>query len=148
MLAEALVALASTGGNALVTAMVTDGWEGMRTRIARLFGRGEKKETEATLERLDQSRAMLAGLAGAKLARVRAEQEIVWRTRVGDLLERDPAVADELGVLVAQIHAQSIGSAGRVEQHVTGIDHAQQAVQGYGVQNVTFGGQGGHSAGS
>ncbi len=55
---------------------------------------------------------------------------------------------NELGVLVAEIRAQSIGSAGRVEQHVTGIDHAQQAVQGYGVQNVTFGGQGGHLAGN
>ena len=30
MLTEALTVLASTGGTALVTAVVTDGWEGVR----------------------------------------------------------------------------------------------------------------------
>jgi hypothetical protein len=143
MLTETLTALASTGGSALVTAMVTDGWEGVRSRFARLFGRGDVKETEASTARLEESRVALAGLSGPALEQARGEQEIVWRTRLGDLLEQDPSAEQELRTLVAEVQAEMITSAGRVEQHATAFDHAQQAVQGHGVQNVTFGGQGG-----
>jgi hypothetical protein len=143
MLTEALTALASTGGTALVTAMVTDSWEGLRARFARLFGRGDSGQAEVAAGRLEQSRAELASLAGADLERARAQQEIVWRTRLGDLLEQDPLAEQELRVLVAEVQAQVGGSAGRVEQHAAAFDRAQQAVQGHGVQNVTFGGQGG-----
>jgi len=142
MLTEALTALASTGGTALVTAMVTDGWEEGRARFARLFGRGDAKQAEAAAGRLEQSRGVLAGLSGADLDRARAEQEIIWRTRLGDLLEQDPAAESELRALVAEVQAQVIGSAGQVEQHAAAFDQAQQAIQGHGVQNVTFGGQG------
>ena len=93
---EALAALASTGGTALVTAMVTDGWEDVKGGFARLFGRGKAKQAEATVARLEQSQAALAGLSGADLERARAEQEVVWRTRLGDLLEQDPA-AEQAG---------------------------------------------------
>jgi hypothetical protein len=143
MLAEALTALASTGGTALVTAMVTDGWEDIRTRFARLLGRGATKDTEAAAARLEQSRTALAGLSGPDLERARAEQEIVWRTRLADLLESHPAAEAELRGLVAEIQAQVIGSAGQVTQHAVAFGQAQQAVQGHGVQNVTFGGHDG-----
>jgi hypothetical protein len=143
MLTEALTALASTGGSALVTAMVTDGWEGVKARFARLFGRSDAKQAEAAAGRLEQSRTALAGLSGPDLEQARAEQEIIWRTRLGDLLEQDPAAEQQLRALVAEVQAQVIGSAGRVEQHAAAFDQAQQAVQGHGVQNVTFGGQGG-----
>jgi hypothetical protein len=146
MLTEALTALASMGGSALVAAMVTDSWEGVRARFARLFGRGDAKQAEAAAGRLEQSRAVLARLSGADLERARAEQEIVWRTRLADLLEHDPSAEQELRVLVAEVQAQVVGSAGRVEQHAAAFDQAQQAVQGHGVQNVTFGGQGGPGA--
>jgi hypothetical protein len=147
MLTEALTALASAGGTALVTAMVTDGWEGARARFARLFGRGDAARAEAAAGRLEQSRAALAGLSGPDLERARIEQEIVWRTRLGDLLEHDPAAEQELRTVVAEVQVQAAGSAGPVEQHVAAFDHAQQAIQGHGVQNVTFGGQGGPGAG-
>jgi hypothetical protein len=142
MLTEALTALASTGGTALVTAMVTDGWAGVKARFARLLGRGDAKQAEAAAGRLEQSRAALAELSGPGLEQARSEQEIIWRTQLGDLLEQDPAVEHELRALVAGVQAQ-VGSAGRVKQHAAAFDQAQQAVQGHGVQNVTFGGQGG-----
>lgn len=139
MLAEALAALASTGGTALVTAMVTDSWESIKGRVARLLGRGDARQAEAALERLELSRAALHGLAGADLDRARAEQEIAWRTRLADLLETHPQAADELRSLIGVI--QALASTGPVVQHVTAFDQAQQAVLGHGVQNVTFGGQ-------
>ncbi len=148
MLAEALAALTSTGATALVTAMVTDGWEGTRARFARLLGRGDDKQTDAAGERLDHSHAVLAAVSGPDLRQAQAEQEIVWRTRLSDLLEQEPGAEPELRALISEIQAQVIGSAGRVEQHATASGHAQQAVQGHGVQNVTFSGHDGpHTSG-
>jgi hypothetical protein len=144
MLTEALTALASAGGTALVTAMVTDGWEGARARFARLLGRGDAAQAEAVAGRLEQSRAALVQVPASDLERVRAEQEVVWRTRLEDLLEQDPGVEHELRALIAEV--QAARSAGPVEQHVAAFDQAQQAVQGHGVQNVTFGGEGGPGA--
>jgi hypothetical protein len=141
MLTEALAALASTGGTALVTAMVTDGWEDVKGKFARLFGRGKVKEAEAAAARLEQSQAALAGLSGADLERSRAEQEVVWRTRLGDLLEQDPAAEKELRRLVSEVQTQVAGSAGPVQQRAVAYDRAQQAVLGHGVQNVRFGDQ-------
>jgi hypothetical protein len=146
MLTEALAGLASAGGTALVTAMVADGWEGVKARFARLLGRGDAGQAEAAAGRLEESRAALTGLSGPGLERARGEQEIVWRTRLEDLLGDDPAAERELRVLVAEVQALVAGSAGRVEQHAAAFDQAQQAVQGHGVQNVTFGGQ--HGPGS
>jgi hypothetical protein len=143
MLAEALTALASTGGTALVTAMVADSWEGVRGRVVRLFGRGDAKQAEAAAGRLEQSRAALAGLSGPELERAAAEQQVVWRTRLADLLEQDPGAERELRELVAEIQVQTTGSAGPVVQHAVAYDQAQQAVLGHGVQNVNFGGQSG-----
>jgi hypothetical protein len=136
-----VVALAVAGATALVNAMVTDGWEGIRKRFARLLGRGDEKETAAAAARLEKSQEMLSGLSGTELEKAQAEQAIIWRTRLGDLLESHPDAEDELRGLVAEVQAQVVGSAGRVEQHAAAFDQAQQAVQGHGVQNVTFGGQ-------
>jgi hypothetical protein len=146
MLTEALTALASAGSTALVTAMVTDGWEGAAARFARLFGRGDTARAEAATGRLEQSRAALAQVRAPDLERARAEQEIMWRTRLEDLLEQDPGVEQELRALVAELPAQVAGSAGPVVQQAAAFDRAQQAVQGHGVQNVTFGGHGGPGA--
>jgi hypothetical protein len=138
MLSEALTTLASTGGTALITAMVTDGWEGVRTRFARLLARGDTAETETVAARLERSRTLLATASGEELERAKAEQVIAWRARLEDLLEQDPDAAQTLRTLVTEI--QVVRSGGRVEQHATAHDQAQQVVQGHGVQNVNFGG--------
>jgi hypothetical protein len=143
MLTEALTALASTGGTALVTAMVTDGWESVKAGFARLFGQGDAAQAMEAAGRLDRSRAMLTELSGRELERARAEQEAAWRIRLSDLLEQAPDAEPVLRALVAEARTLAAGSATRVEQHAAAFDQAQQAVQGYGVQNVTFGGQGG-----
>ena len=141
MLGEALAELASAGSTALVTAMVTDGWENIKARFARLLGRGDAKESESAAVRLDESRVVLAVLAGDELERARAEQEFAWRIRLGDLLERQPEAEHALRALISEVRTQAGNSVGFVQQHVTGSDRAQQAVQGYGSQINTFGGQ-------
>ena len=106
MLEEALVALASAGGTALVTAMVTDGWEGIKARFARVIGRGHVAKAEEAEARLEQSRMTLEGLTGQDLERAQAEQEIVWRTRLSDLLEQDPGLETALRALITETQAQ------------------------------------------
>lgn len=81
MLAEALAGLAATGGTAVIQAAGTDLWATFRERVAGLFGRGQRRQTEAALEQLDQTAAMLNQAVadsedGADLERVRTRLEI------------------------------------------------------------------------
>jgi hypothetical protein len=139
VLTDALMALASAGSTALVTAMVTDGWEGMRSRFARLLGRGDTTATRNADAWLEQSQATLSAVSGAEQDRVRIEQEIVWRTRLADLLEQDSHAAGELRTLVADVRALAVGAGVWVEQRAVAYDQAQQAVLGQGIQTNTFG---------
>jgi hypothetical protein len=143
VLGEAAAELAAAGGTALVTAMVTDGWESFKARFARLLGRGNAGETEAVGVRLDESHAMLLGLAGADLERARGEQQLAWRVRLADALERHPGAENELRSLVAEVQTQTRIPPVSIQQNVTSFDHAQQAVQGQGRQVNTFGSQDG-----
>jgi hypothetical protein len=121
VLGEAAAELAAVGGTALVTAMVTDGWENFKARFARLLGRGHAEETEVVGVRLDESQAMLLGLAGADLERARVEQQLVWRVRLGDVLERHPGAENELRSLVAEIEARTQIPFVSIQQNVTGL---------------------------
>jgi hypothetical protein len=87
MLSEALTALAAAGGAAVVQAAGTDAWQGLRSRLAKWFGRGDAERERVELERLDRSAAELEA-AGADIAeRTTARQEAVWQTRIETLLE-------------------------------------------------------------
>jgi hypothetical protein len=130
----------ATAATALVTAMTTDGWEGIRKKVAQWFGRGKQNETDRALTELDQSRAALTAATGDT---ARTEQEIIWRTRMGDLASRDETAAAELPALVRELQALSSTVAGHIEQHATASGNAQQAVLGQGTQTNTFGSQGG-----
>lgn len=95
--------LAALASNAVVTAAVTDVWEDVRHKIARLFGRGQP---DPQIERrLDTTREQLATADPAKLERVRAVQAAQWTTRFGDLLADQPEAEVELRGLVAEIQA-------------------------------------------
>jgi hypothetical protein len=95
--------LAVMTANALVQAMVTDGWEGVRPKVARLFDRGEP---DAKIEeRLEASRAELAAARPADAVRVRADQAERWANRLAVLLDDYPGAEPELAALVREIHA-------------------------------------------
>src|ERR1700688_3364636 len=101
MLAEALAALAATGGTAVIQAAGTDLWVTFRERVAGLLGRGHQRQTEAALEQLDQTAVMLEQAVTdsedeADVERVRTRLEIAWQTRFTDLLESlDPGEREE-----------------------------------------------------
>ncbi|MFD9444039.1 hypothetical protein ACFWBR_37575 [Streptomyces sp. NPDC060006] len=91
MLDQTLVALASAAGAAVASAAGTDAWQGLRQRVARIFGRGDGAEG-VLLERLDGSVAELERAGPEERGVARARVEAVWQTRFHDLLED---VADE-----------------------------------------------------
>ena len=88
-------------GAALVQAIVTDGWEGVRHRVARLFGRG--KPDPAIERRLDATREQLAATSPAELERAQATLAAQWQTRFEDLLAEHPDAEAELAALVEEL---------------------------------------------
>ncbi len=112
--------LASLAANTVVAAAVTDTFEGVRDRVARLFGRGKPDPT--IRRRLDSTRAELSNVTVAVAERVRVTQESQWQVRFADLLDEYPAVAGELARLAAEIRAELPGG-GNVTNVITGGVH-------------------------
>jgi hypothetical protein len=96
-----IVTLTALAGNSLVQAMVTDGWEGVRHRIARLFGRGQPDPKIE--QRLDATRAHLVDATPSEVEQVRSAQAAQWQTRFSDLLDDHPDAVEELRALVDEI---------------------------------------------
>jgi hypothetical protein len=109
-----VVALVAMAAAALVQAMVTDGWEGVRHKVARLFGRGQPDV--AIERRLDATRAQLTAATPGDLERVQAALAAQWQTRFADLLADHPDAQPELASLVKDL-----------KPDVTATDHAVAA---------------------
>ena len=109
-----MVALAAMAAAALVQEMVTDGWEGVRHRVARLFGRGQ---SDVAIERrLDATKEQLNAATPGDLEHVQAALAAQWETRFADLLADHRNAEAELAALV-----KDIGPA------VTAADHSVAA---------------------
>jgi hypothetical protein len=120
-----VVALAAAAAAALVQAMVADGWEGVRHKVAGLFGRGQPDV--AIERRLDVTRDQVTAATPDDLETVQAALAAQWETRFADLLADHPDAEAELAALVKEIRPT-----------VTGTDHAVAAGG-----NVTATAQGG-----
>lgn len=105
MLGDALVALAALSGNAVVTAATTDAWEAVRHKFARLLGRGNPDKEQLAVDRLEETRQLLAGAPDADLEQTRAGQAERWAGRLADFLEENPDAEDELRTLTAEVQA-------------------------------------------
>jgi hypothetical protein len=131
-----LDALAALAGNTLVTAAVTDGFETVRHKVARLFGRGKP---EAGVERrLEATRQQLTTAAAGELANVRAAQAGQWQTRFADLLADHPEVAAELSVIVAELQSVVPDASGAVRHIITGSVVHGPVLMGRDFGNVTI----------
>jgi len=107
MVFSALAAMAATG---LVQAIVTDGWEGVRYKVARLFGRGEPDP--AIERRLDATREQLAAASPVELERAQAAMAAQWQTRFEDLLAEHPDVEGDLAALVEELRPLTVSAVG------------------------------------
>ena len=100
MSGEVLVALAQFAGQTVAAAAITDVWEAVRGRFARLLGRGDARKTEVAERWLAQTREQLAAAApGAELNWAREAAAERWAGRFADLLDEDPGLEAELRAL-------------------------------------------------
>ncbi|WP_149831272.1 hypothetical protein [Streptomyces tailanensis] len=143
MLVEALTVLAAAGGGAVVQAAGTDAWNGLRRRVADLFGRGDAARQRAELERLDHTARALAPGASADITTERLRQEGLWQGRFEALLEsldadgRERAAGElrELLVFVADSAGDAAVATGKAVARdgasaVTGVKRADGGLSG------------------
>jgi hypothetical protein len=96
--------LASLAANTVVAATVTDTYDGIRDRVARLFGRGNPDP--ATARRLDKTRTELSDATAPGAETMRATQVAQWQVRFADLVDAYPEAANDLARLAAEIQAE------------------------------------------
>ncbi len=119
---DVLTALAQFAGQTVAGAAITDVWEAVRGRFARLLGRGDARKTAVAEQWLAQTHDQLTtAAAGAELDRARETQTDRWAGRFADLLDEDPGVEAELRALVEEVAAQLPATA------VSAADHSLAA---------------------
>jgi len=89
--------LAAMAGTALVQVMVTDDWDGVRLKVARLFGRGTPGRE--IRQKLDATRQQLPAASPQAQAELAAE----WQAQFEVLLANHPHAGTELIALVEKV---------------------------------------------
>ena len=110
--------LARMAADALVSAMATDSWEAVKRRFAALVGHER---------RMDAARTELAARNGADRDRAELSQTRVWTTRLRDVLDDDPAAAEGLRTLIADLRGIAPLPAAPASQFAQ-ADYESQAV--------------------
>src|ERR1700689_285549 len=119
---DVLMALAQFAGQTVAGAAITDVWEAVRERFARLLGRGDARKTEVAEQWLARTHdQLITAAAGAELERARGAQAGRGTGRFADLLDEDPGMEAELRALVEEIAAQLPATA------VSAADHSLAA---------------------
>jgi len=113
-----LVTLAQFAGQTVAAAAVTDMWESVRDRFARLLGHGDARKTEVAEGWLAQTREQLAAASsggGVEQARQAAAER--WAGRFADLLDEDPGLGAELRALVEEVASRLPAAAASAADH-------------------------------
>lgn len=108
-----LTALPLLAAQTVIAAASTDAWGAAKQSVARLFGRDREQATE---RRLDQAQRELAS-AGPDREAITGRLVSAWETRLADLLEEQPGIADDLETLVKQLQATVPASAASATDH-------------------------------
>jgi len=130
-------ALAALAGNTIVAVAVTDAFEGVRAKVARIFGRGQSDER--IQRRLDQTRQQLAAANPEERERAQETQALRWQTRIADLLADHPEAAAELQALMAEFRPALPDGGGNVSNTITGTVRNGPVLMGRDFGSVTIG---------
>ncbi|QIY92969.1 hypothetical protein HEP87_00250 [Streptomyces sp. S1D4-11] len=84
---DEVLALAASGGAAVVAAAGTDAWQELRQTVAGWFGRGDAGCERRELERLDRTADVLRASGPDVAEQTRIRQEGVWQERFTTALE-------------------------------------------------------------
>jgi hypothetical protein len=106
VLGVALVALAQFAGQTVAAAAITDVWESVRGRFARLLGRGDPHRTEVADRWLTQTREQLTAASPESAGQAQADAAKQWAQRFADLLDEDPLAEARLRALAEEVTAR------------------------------------------
>jgi hypothetical protein len=113
-----LIALATTAGTAVATAVGTDAWHGLRAQVARLFRHGHAPEAaeQEALAHLDSTAAELAQAAPDTAEQARDAAADLWAGHFRALLGELEALSEEqqAGVVTSLQALRAAGEAGKV----------------------------------
>jgi hypothetical protein len=133
-------ALAALAGNTIVAAAVTDTFDGVRVKLARIFGRGE---SDGRIQRrLDETRQQLAAASAGDAGdreRARSAQARQWETRLADLLADHPEAAAELRALIAEFQPAIAETGGNVTNTISGTVGNGPVLMGRDFGRITIG---------
>jgi hypothetical protein len=131
---DALVALA---GNTIVAAAVTDAFDGVRVKVAHIFGRGDPDGR--IQRRLDETRRQLAAASAGDRERARSALARQWETRLADLLADHPEAAAELRALIAELGTVLPSAGGNVTNTISGTVRNGPVLMGRDFGRITIG---------
>jgi hypothetical protein len=135
----ALLALATSGANALISLMTTDLWERAKSGVSGLFARGAAT-SEFIENELEESRAELeASAARGDLEDTTSEIQQMWKGKFRRLLAADPDLAADVreivGLWEGSGNAGGNGPRDVIQQTATAYDNSRIYQQGSGIQN-------------
>jgi hypothetical protein len=122
MSGDVLMALTQWAGQTVAAAAVTDVWEAVRGRFARLLGRGNARKTEVAEQWLADTRKQLAA-AGSDVQQFQEAAAQRWAGRFSDLLDEDPGLEAELRALVQEVAAQLPAGTASAADHSVAAGH-------------------------
>ncbi|MEU2789184.1 hypothetical protein [Streptomyces sp. NPDC007100] len=141
-----LTALATAGATTLVQQMVTEGWSQARERVAAFFSRRRGGGEEEALEgELEESRTELVAAQRSGDEEGAADVAAEWRVRLRRVLRDDPAAAEELRRLLAELRPEAEAGVSVREVHntISGEVHQGTVIQAGVISRLTQGGGGG-----
>ncbi|MPY62423.1 hypothetical protein [Streptomyces spongiae] len=134
-----LTSLAVAGATALVTQMVTDGWEHARDRVVAFFTRGRDGEDEVVEGELEESRAELVAARAADDEETAADVQEEWRIRLRRVLRTDPSAAAELQALLDELKHPVDQPKGAVHNTISGGVQHGVVIQAHTTGDLTIG---------
>ncbi|MFD4502736.1 hypothetical protein [Streptomyces sp. NPDC058457] len=114
------MALASTLGTAVVSAMATDAWQSTRARIVAVLRRSQPEAVESVGRSLDEHQAFLVQLAADTRHGAEDEFRRRWRNYFLDLIQADPVAGRALMEVFAPAQQQGgkeINQVGNAHDH-------------------------------
>ncbi|MFD8597573.1 hypothetical protein ACFV1L_21480 [Kitasatospora sp. NPDC059646] len=118
-----IVALAGTAATTLIGAFTTDLWQRATDGIAALWRRCQPERADAVAAEAAATREELANAAGDP--EVAEELRAEWQGRIRRLLASDPAAADQVRALLAELTPDAPQPAGGVQQQATASGSAR-----------------------
>src|SRR5665811_323622 len=99
-------ALSNSAATALVGAAATDAWSAARGGVLALFRSDGHKKTRLVAEWLDRDAAALTSVDAADRDQARNQIFPAWATRLHDLLQENPELADDVRAWVKKVESQ------------------------------------------